>query len=52
MQKLLIRATKELAIELEEKLRYRYDVQLNILSDHAENINRYALRGRNNFAYE
>jgi hypothetical protein len=43
MQKLLIRATKEIAIELEEKLRYRYDVQLNILGDHAENINRYAI---------
>jgi hypothetical protein len=43
MQKLLIRATRELAIELEEKLRYRYDVQLNILGEHAENINRYAI---------
>ena len=31
MQKLLIRATKELATKLEEKLRYHYDVQLDIL---------------------
>jgi hypothetical protein len=31
MQKLLIRATKELAITLEEKLRHHYDVQLEIL---------------------
>jgi hypothetical protein len=31
MQKLLIRATKELAIKLEDKLRHHYDVQLDIL---------------------
>ena len=34
MKKLLICATKELAIKLEEKLRHHYDVQLNILDDH------------------
>jgi hypothetical protein len=34
MKKLLIYATKELAIKLEEKLRHRYDVQLDILDDH------------------
>jgi hypothetical protein len=34
MKKLLIRATKELAIKLEEKLRHHYDVQLDILDDH------------------
>ena len=34
MKKLLIHATKELAIKLEEKLRHRYDVQLDILDDH------------------
>lgn len=34
MQKLLIRATKELAIRLEEKLRHHYDVQLEILYGH------------------
>jgi hypothetical protein len=34
MKKLLIRATKELAIKLEEKLRQRYDVQLDILDEH------------------
>lgn len=34
MKKLLIHATKELGIKLEEKLRYRYDVQLDILDDH------------------
>ena len=33
MQKLLIRATIELAIKLEEKLRHHYDVQLDILND-------------------
>jgi hypothetical protein len=35
MQKLLIRATKELAIKLEERLRHHYDVQLDIL-DHID----------------
>jgi hypothetical protein len=34
MKKLLICATKELTIKLEEKLRHRYDVQLNILDDY------------------
>ena len=34
MKKLLIRATKELAIKLEEKLRHHYDVQLDTLDDH------------------
>lgn len=34
MKKLLIHATKELAIKLEEKLRHRYDVQLDILDEH------------------
>jgi hypothetical protein len=34
MQKLLIRATIELAIKLEEKLRNHYDVELDILDDH------------------
>lgn len=34
MKKLLIHATKELAIKLEEKLRHRYNVQLDILDDH------------------
>lgn len=34
MKKLLIRAPKELAIKLEEKLRHHYDVQLDILDDH------------------
>lgn len=34
MKKLLIHATKELGIKLEEKLRHRYDVQLDILDDH------------------
>ena len=34
MKKLLIRAPKELAIKLEEKLRHRYDVQLDTLDDH------------------
>ena len=34
MKKLLIHATKELAIKLEEKLRHHYDGQLNILDDH------------------
>ena len=34
MKKLLIHATKELAIKLEEKLRQRYDVQLDILDEH------------------
>lgn len=34
MKKLLIHATKELAIKLEEKLRHRYDIQLDILDDH------------------
>ena len=37
MQKLLIRATKELATKLEEKLRHHYDVQLDILGDHDDN---------------
>jgi hypothetical protein len=36
MQKLLIRATKELAITLEEKLRHHYDVQLEILDGHED----------------
>jgi hypothetical protein len=36
MQKLLIRATKELAIKLEEKLRHHYDVQLEILDGHED----------------
>ena len=31
MKKLLIRATKDLATKLEEKLRHHYDVQLDIL---------------------
>ena len=30
----ILHATKELAIKLEEKLRHRYDVQLDILDDH------------------
>lgn len=34
MKKLLIHATKELATKLEEKLRHRYNVQLDILDDH------------------
>jgi hypothetical protein len=34
MQKLLICATKDLATKLEEKLRYHYDVQLDILDSH------------------
>ena len=34
MQKLLIRATKDLATKLEEKLRHHYDVQLDILDGH------------------
>ncbi len=34
MKKLLIHATKELAIKLEEKLRHHYEVQLNILDGH------------------
>jgi hypothetical protein len=33
MQKLLIRATKEIATKLEEKLRHHYDIQLNIFGD-------------------
>jgi hypothetical protein len=36
MQKLLIRATKELAITLEEKLRHHYYVQLEILDGHED----------------
>jgi hypothetical protein len=36
MQKFLIRATKELAIKLEEKLRHHYDVQLEILDAHED----------------
>ena len=39
MQKLLIRATKEIATKLEEKLRQHYDTQLNILGDHDDNSN-------------
>ena len=39
MQKLLIRATKEIATKLEEKLRHHYDIQLNILDDHDDNSN-------------
>jgi hypothetical protein len=39
MKKLLIRATKELAIKLEEKLRHHYDVQLDTLDDHKSNAN-------------
>jgi hypothetical protein len=39
MQKLLIRATKEIATKLEEKLRHHYDIQLNILDDHDDNNN-------------
>jgi hypothetical protein len=34
MQKLMICATKELAIKLEEKLRHHYDIQLDILDNH------------------
>jgi hypothetical protein len=34
MQKLLISATKDLATNLEEKLRHHYDVQLDILDSH------------------
>ena len=37
MQKLLICATKELAIKLEEKLRHHYDVQSDILEGHDDN---------------
>ena len=37
MQKLLIRATKELATKLEEELRHYYDVQLDTLGDHNDN---------------
>jgi hypothetical protein len=40
MQKLLIRATKELAIKLEEKLRHHYDVQLDILDDNDDDKNK------------
>ena len=36
MQKLLIRATKELATKLEEKLRHHYDGQLHILDDNTD----------------
>jgi demethoxyubiquinone hydroxylase (CLK1/Coq7/Cat5 family) len=39
MQKLLIRATKEIATKLEEKLRHHYDVQLDTLGDHDNNNN-------------
>ena len=37
MQKLLICATKELAIKLEEKLMHHYDVQSDILEGHDDN---------------
>jgi hypothetical protein len=39
MQKLLIRATKELATKLEEKLRHHYDVQLDILDSYDDDNN-------------
>jgi transposase len=43
MQKLLIRATKEIATKLEEKLRHHYDVQLDTLGDHDNNNNTNAI---------
>jgi hypothetical protein len=43
MQKLLIRATKEIATKLEEKLRHHYDVQLYTLGDHDNNNNTNAI---------
>jgi demethoxyubiquinone hydroxylase (CLK1/Coq7/Cat5 family) len=43
MQKLLIRATKEIATKLEEKLRHHYDVQLDTLGDQDNNNNTNAI---------
>ena len=43
MQKLLIRATKELATKLEEKLRHHYDVRLDTMGDHDEYNNTNAI---------
>ncbi|MGA7543784.1 MAG: hypothetical protein WBW34_12050 [Nitrososphaeraceae archaeon] len=38
MQKLLIRATHEVAYKLEEKLRHRYDIQVYVLDDNIANV--------------
>ena len=38
MQKLLIRATQEVASKLEEKLRHRYDIQVYVLDDNIANV--------------
>jgi hypothetical protein len=43
MQKLLIRATKELATKLEEKLRHHYDVRLDTMGDRDEYNNTNAI---------
>jgi hypothetical protein len=38
LQKLLIRATHEVAYKLEEKLRHHYDIQVCVLDDNIANV--------------